>query len=132
MILSENAAGHVDLHERAQAVPIGLVTNEFNLKKVHRSFLSQVIDEHLRPIIEIVRYDVQVPIIVQVEDGGRAAAESAHDGLPAGLPFTERALFIGAIAIENKPRLLGPASPARLNAKDELAIIEATAAVVQD
>src|SRR5205807_1035031 len=114
-----------------EAVAVGGAADERDLEIPDRLALGEVTGEDLRQCVELVGDDVQVPIVVQVKDRGRACAQVAEDGdlpcLPAAGEPAGR--LLGAVEIE-EGRLRASSSP-RLDPQEELRVAELLAAVVQ-
>src|SRR5262245_1428596 len=110
-------AASADFHHCTQPVPVRLRANEFDLEEMDRLPLRKIADENLRALVKLIRHDVQIAVIVEIEDRGRAAAQRAHERHFASLAGAFRVLFVRSVAIERKPELLRAPVSARLDAK---------------
>src|SRR5256712_9539469 len=113
---------------------------------MHGASLGEVVEEYLRPRVELVGDDVQVAVPVQVEqDRGAAGARGHHGQFPGAVKSTPRfdparllargaeELFaVRSVAVEGEPDLIRDAVGAWLDAEQEFAGKEMLAAFVQE
>jgi hypothetical protein len=123
-------------HRRAEPIPIGVGALGHDLEPVNVLALSQIADQYLRLGMEIIRYDVEVAIVVEIEyDSGSAGARRHHHGLAALADTNFAAQFLLgepfplARAVNFKPGCIQIL--ARLNAEHKFGIDELLALFVQ-
>ncbi len=91
---------------------------------------AEVAHQHHRPGAELVRHDVQVAIVVDVEDDGRSRTARADDGDAAREACGVFVVAVATGGVELEPGRR-QAARARFDAEQELGVDEPLAAVVQ-
>src|SRR5256712_7668447 len=113
---------------------------------MHGASLGEVVEEYLRPRVELVGDDVQVAVPIQVEqDRGAAGSRGHHGQFPGGVKSTSRfdtarllargaeELFaVRSVAVEGEPDLIRDAVGVWLDAEQKFAGKEMPPAFVQE
>ena len=72
--LRQHPTARADFHRRAQAIAIGFRSNELYFEEMNWLLVHEITDKDLRAVIEVVRYNVQITIAIEIEDRRRPTA----------------------------------------------------------
>ena len=128
-------APRLDDHRRAEAAPVRGGAYQRDLEEVQVGIdLGKVADQDHRFRPKVVRDDVEVSVVVDIEHDRRTGGKRSPDHDAAGSIFAAPArLAVGGwrVAVGLEPRGRGPVVAPRLDAEDELAVEESLSPIVQ-
>src|SRR6185503_14489765 len=129
--LREGSPARMDANESPDGVVVGTRADKSQLEPADLASGTEIADEHLGTIVELGGDDVQVPVVIEIENGSRARAQGRHDRMDAAVARAKLVTLVRAIAVQGEANLLAAAIGARLDAEREFRVEEALATLIE-